>query len=459
MMMKQLPQMAVTKYVYCVNNFGHTLFNQMNVSFNGVLMTEQSNAYHHKAYVETMLNYSREEGKTTLAAQGWVNELNVRAALTPTNAGTNDKPNPNDWDGKTGLKALTLRLLGKTYHTFMIKPHVAVFRTGKCLVPGVQIDLELYLNDTNLFLFGMPHKTTSVGKKIPTLEDNDIFVTFWMKKVTLNASVYTRLQKERSLSKTKKVQYPVVRSEIRTYSFDGNSTRWEQDNVFMNKIPGRTIDSEEYPYRSLELTGNTKAEDLVGHDRFLTASGAYKHHKIPMMRPGDWGQGKNCTLFMFNNVPGDADDPEYRNPRLTGNVCYEIDFRAAVAKMEFIALSDTVLNHLARQDPDLNKVFRGVFPADKLPTVPKTRVLSDNYIVNTDPEDQPAEHWLAILTRNRVCEVFDSYGLPLSTYKNPQLQAWFKQWKEVITSDHTLQAMDSQTCGHYALLFLEAKAR
>ena len=43
-----------SKYVYCVNNFGHSLFNQMNVSFNGVLMTEQSNAYHQKAYLETL---------------------------------------------------------------------------------------------------------------------------------------------------------------------------------------------------------------------------------------------------------------------------------------------------------------------------------------------------------------------------------------------------------------------
>ena len=47
-----------TKYVYCVNNFGHTLFNQMNVSFNGVLMTEQSNAYHQKAYLETLQNFN-----------------------------------------------------------------------------------------------------------------------------------------------------------------------------------------------------------------------------------------------------------------------------------------------------------------------------------------------------------------------------------------------------------------
>ena len=80
---------------------------------------------------------------------------------------------------------------------------------------GVQIDLELYLNDSNMFLFGTPDTTTSVGKKIPTLEDNDIFVTLWMKKVTLNASVYTRLQKERSLSKAKKVQSQHENGDLR----------------------------------------------------------------------------------------------------------------------------------------------------------------------------------------------------------------------------------------------------
>ena len=92
------------------------------------------------------------------------------------------------------------------------------------------------------------------------------------------------------------MKYPVVRSEIRTYSFDGNSTRWEQDNVSVGKAPGKvitgllnsknyngtlncylyafekfgltrvrqTIDGEEYPFGALELTGNSKAEDFVG---------------------------------------------------------------------------------------------------------------------------------------------------------------------------------------------------
>ena len=161
-----------SKYIYCVNNFGHTLLNQMNVHFNGVLMSEQSNAYHQKAYIEALLNYNREEGNTLLAPQDWVNKVNVREELTPTNAGTDDEPNPNNWAGKTGLKVLTSRLLGKVYHTFMVKLHLEVFKTRKCLVPGVQIDLELFLNDSNMFLFETPDTTTSVHKKIATLGDD-----------------------------------------------------------------------------------------------------------------------------------------------------------------------------------------------------------------------------------------------------------------------------------------------
>ena len=62
--------------------------------------------------------------------------------------------------------------------------------------------------------------------------------------------------------------------------------------------------------------GNSKAEDLLRYDRLVTVIGAYKHHKPCMIKPDDWGQGKNCILF--NNVPDDADDPEFRNLRQTG---------------------------------------------------------------------------------------------------------------------------------------------
>ena len=87
---------------------------------------------------------------------------------------------------------------------------------------------------------GTPNKETLTDKKFPAIHKEDIKVTLLMRKVTLNASVYVRLQKERQLGK-RIVRYPVVRSEICTFSFDGRTTQWEQDNVFVGRFPDRAI--------------------------------------------------------------------------------------------------------------------------------------------------------------------------------------------------------------------------
>ena len=39
------------------------------------------------------------------------------------------------------------------------------------------------------------------------------------------------------------------------------------------------------------------------------------------------------------------------------------------------------------------------------------------------------------------------------------MHEWLAQWSTVFRSGGTLQALQSQTCGHYALLFLKAQVR
>ena len=107
-------------------------------------------------------------------------------------------------------------------------------------MPGVQLDFELFLNPNTVYLMGTPNKETLTDKKFPAIHKEDIKVTLLMRKVTLNASVYVRLQKERQLGK-RIVRYPVVRSEICTFSFDGRTTQWEQDNVFVSRFPDRAM--------------------------------------------------------------------------------------------------------------------------------------------------------------------------------------------------------------------------
>ena len=77
-----------TKFTYAVNNLAHTIFKQINVRFNGTLMTEQTDTYAYSAFFQTLLNYHRDDGETLLQPQGWVNFLNVVSTLAAT--GVND---------------------------------------------------------------------------------------------------------------------------------------------------------------------------------------------------------------------------------------------------------------------------------------------------------------------------------------------------------------------------------
>ena len=130
--------------------------------------------------------------------------------------------------------------------------------------------------------------------------------------------------------------------------------------------------------------------------------------------------------------------------------------------MEFVPLSSQVLRYLCLRDKPVSRHFQGVFAADQLPmdlVPPNGPRMQKGLIVNTDDSSKPGQHWLGVWMKDNVCEVFDSYGLPLHYYKDPNLQQWLRQWKYVVSSNETLQALDSQTCGHYAYEYLKAKAR
>ena len=93
------------------------------------------------------------------------------------------------------------------------------------------------------------------------------------------------------------------------------------------------------------------------------------------------------------------------------------------------------------------------------PTANPFRTTRAAYIVNTYPEGVLGLHWFAIWTEYNVCEVMDSYGLPLTRYGAPHLLEWLDRWPHLQRSEQTLQALNSAACGHYALSFLKDRAR
>ena len=156
-------------------------------------------------------------------------------------------------------------------------------------------------------------------------------------------------------------KYPTVRSEIRTFKMVGTMTRFDIPNLFQNRIPDRMIvgllDSrafngdvtrdpfcfqkfglrairqmvkgEEYPYETLQINRNNGARDALGYFRFLQACGAWYKKRGNLVQQEDWGQDKNCTLFMLDNVANRRADARTLNPKQAGELQLILEFGIA----------------------------------------------------------------------------------------------------------------------------------
>ena len=222
----------------------------------------------------------------------------------------------------------------------------------KLLVPGIEIKMKFHFNGPNLFL----NRVGEAGR----LVEGDVKLRFHLCQLRLNEAVYSSLSAQRH-NEGQIATYPTVRSEIRTFSMQGNLVRFDIPNLFQNRVPDRLIvglvdrrafngnvtrdpfcfqkfgltsinqivKGEEYPYETLHLVRNNGTRDNLGYFRFLQASGAWCKKKGNMVELEDWGHEKNCTLFMFDNVANGCADSQRLNPKQTGDLQLSLEFGAA----------------------------------------------------------------------------------------------------------------------------------
>ena len=342
-----------------VNNLAHSLFKQINMRLNGTLISDQSDMYHYKAYLQTLMNFDRQDGETILVPQGWYNTIDVKEAYTATNIrGPDPADGANAHATYTALTPQHKQALqeqrneldkwtGNQKHVLRMKPFLDVFHMGKVMVPGVQFSIQFYLNEPKLFLDAVARQ----GR----ITQDDIKMRFYLCTLRLNDDVFRGLMQRMNVSRSI-ATYPTLRTEIRSYTFAQNIARKEIDNPFQSRIPNRIIiglvDSrafngnyaydpfafqksgitsvrqfirgEEYPYETLELNSANNYKDLTGYYRFLQATGCLDRGEGNMVKATDWGQSKNCTLFAIDNVASGCVDCANLTPRQTGELQIEL---------------------------------------------------------------------------------------------------------------------------------------
>ena len=346
-----------TDKAYLVNNIAHSIFKQISIRLNGTLISPQTDTYHYKAYIETLLNFNRDDGETILKPQGWFNSIDIPDTLTANqlNQAHDDFKalSPKYQQVVKSLQAELARSAGKS-RVFCMVPHIEVFHLPKLLVPNVAIGIQMYFNSPTVWT------KRYHGAIAFSLNSADIKVKLYLCQVRLNPSVYRELMDDMAEGK-RVVSYPTVRSEIRTYNIQRNERHFEINNPFQTRLPNlvlvglvksaafngsvteypftfkdfnltsikQLVRGETYPYEPLELNHNNDSKDWRGYRQFLQATGSFCKSRGNMVQADDWGDGKHCTLFVFENAANGCLNSPVLNSKLAGDLRLVLDFGAA----------------------------------------------------------------------------------------------------------------------------------
>ena len=107
------------------------------------------------------------------------------------------------------------------------------------------------------------------------------------------------------------------------------------------------------------------------------------------------------------------------------------------------------IDAILSRHPHTRNHYLGTYPVDSLPTQRKPLTC---FVSNTDPHDEPGEHWVAVYTtRDRETFFFDPYGIPPITPEHLRYCHRSKAWDY---NRRQIQKLTSKTCGIHCIRFL-----
>ena len=311
-----------------INNLLHSLWSQVDLYLNDMLITPSTNTYPYRAYLETLLSFDDSVKRNRLRSALWVNDWR----------GTRE-----DYDRNSGYNRRKSCVRESQLVELYGRLHLDLFMQERFLVNAVDMKLKLTRSKPGFVLMG-----DSADYQIK-LEQVHLYV----RKVTLNPAVL--LAHAKALDKTP-VKYPVQRVEMKTYAVTKGGLTANHQNVFMGQIPKIIIVGM---VRSESFNGAVKTNPFyfehnsidfialhVNGEQF--PSKAFKpdfseglfmreYHSVFADTNMDGDQSNNIdredyklgsTLFAFDLTPGQGDSGHFNLIR-TGNVDVEIHFARA----------------------------------------------------------------------------------------------------------------------------------
>jgi hypothetical protein len=336
-----------------VNNILHSMFQEVGLILGTKPVSDPSNMYPYRAYLENLLNYDKTVQKNRLLTEGWV--------LDEVGDGM-DAIGDND-----GLAARARDFAQSHAVTLIGRPHVDLFQQGKLLPPGVDMEVKFIPSDDTFVLMRAAGDGVINFKLI--IEDMQLIVRF--KQLTEALEVAHR----KLVISGKNYRLPYTRVQTKNVSIPRGVRAFNFENLYTGVLPDRIIialvDDEAFagqytrnPFNfkhfnisrfELKRNGvscprlpyqpnfdNASHEYMTEYLQFQEQCGFAFGDKCVLLTPEQWAHGYTVFAFKVTDGPIGPGDISPRSRSSEGNIKIELNFaRETPNNIKLIILSES----------------------------------------------------------------------------------------------------------------------
>ena len=201
------------------NLMAHTMFSNIELYLNGKQITEPTNHYHYRAYMDTLLNSSLTAQTKRMIMEGWLIDTSGQVNVT------------NAFDGENiGLVERAAWFPLSRSHRLILRPRLDLFNQDDDIPPNTDIRIRMIPNPDAVVLM-------STGNVLYRFQIQSI--RFWVRTCEMASNFLVSQQQLVHSGVSYRIPFPTVR--IKTLSVPIGTLRQEFDNLYLGQLPHRVI--------------------------------------------------------------------------------------------------------------------------------------------------------------------------------------------------------------------------
>jgi len=202
------------------NNLLHSLFSQCTVVLNGTRITQSSEHYNYRLYLETLLAYGTDAAATHLTNAYWYRDTGDMMPCDPTTATVTAVTNRGfitRWDKLRASKEL--QLFGRL--------HSDLFNVPLVLLPGLSLQIRLTKTRPSFYMMSKEADSKTTFK----------FLVAQLLVKRVKPDPVTLLAHTATLNTGALARYNMTRVELKTFTFSAGSKSLSIDNAVYGPVP------------------------------------------------------------------------------------------------------------------------------------------------------------------------------------------------------------------------------